>query len=181
MIGVVWGKTTMSCGLADKADAVVGFEPIERGVGFWIEHELGAALNEVGATLRIFHRTAGFHFIRPCFDFGGRFRLAVGLQPDADVFIIFGGLNGGLKLLAVDSLETEEHVVQRTIVMIFAQRACQAGAAFVNGTAGDHESGDAFARAVRGLFCQVSGDDRSAHNFIVLLKGNSIYVRLWKP
>jgi hypothetical protein len=53
--------------------------------------------------------------------------------------------------------------------MIFAQRSRQAGAAFVNGTAGDRESGDAFARAVRGLFGQVSGDDGGVHNFIVFL------------
>jgi len=29
-------------------------------------------------------------------------------------------LNGGFELRAVDALETEEHVVQRTIIMIFA-------------------------------------------------------------
>jgi hypothetical protein len=53
--------------------------------------------------------------------------------------------------------------------MIFAQRTRQAGAAFINGTAGDYKSGDAFARAVRSLFGQVSGDDGSVHISTVLL------------
>ncbi len=163
------GKQKMLPGLVVEARAVVRFEPVERGVRIRIQPELGAVLNEVSALFRIFHQAAGFHFIRPGLDFSRRSRRAVRLQPGADVFIIFRGLNGGFELLAVDALETEEQVVQRTIVMIFAQRSRQAGAAFVNSTAGDRESGDAFARAVRGLFGQVSGDDGGVHNFIVFL------------
>ena len=146
-------------GVAPEGFVVVGFEPVEGGIHLRIQPEPGAVLNEVSALFGIFHRAAGFHFIRPGLDFSRRFRRAVGLQPGADVFIIFRGLNGGFELLAGDALETEEQVVQRTIVMIFAGRSRQAGAAFVNGTAGDRKSGDAFARAVRGLFGQVPGND----------------------
>jgi hypothetical protein len=53
--------------------------------------------------------------------------------------------------------------------MILAQRASQAGAAFISGTAGDHKSGDAFARAVRGLFGQVPGDNGGIHIAAVFL------------
>src|ERR1017187_677507 len=170
------GKQKVLHGLAAEARAVVRFEPVERGVRFRIQPELGAVLNEVSALFRIFHQTAGFHFIRPGLDFNRRFRRAAGLQPGADVFIIFRGLNGGFELLAIDALETEEQVVQGTIVMIFAQRSRQAGAAFVNSTAGDRESGDAFARAVRGLFGQVSGDDGGVHNFTIFL----VWLVWWK-
>jgi len=154
-LGVVGWKAKALHGLAAKARAVVRFEPVERGIRLRIQHEPGAALNEASALFRIFHQAVGFHFIRPGLDFNRRSRRAVGLQPGADVFIILRSLNGGFELFAGDALETEEQVVQRTIVMIFAQRSRQAGAAFVNGTAGDRESGDAFARAVRGLFGQV--------------------------
>lgn len=147
----------MSFRLASETFAVVRFEPVKRGVHLRIQSEPGAVLNEVIALFRIFHQAAGFHIIRPGLDFNRRFRRAVGLQPDADVFIIYRGLNGGFELLAIDALETEEQVVQRTIIMIFARRSRQAGAAFVNGTAGNRESGDAFARTVRGLFGQVPG------------------------
>ena len=163
------GKQKVLHGLAAEARAVVRFEPVERGVRFRIQSDLGAVLNEVSTSLRIFHRAAGFHFIRPGFDFSRRFLRAVRLQPGADVFIIFRGLNGGFELLAGDALETEEPVVQRRIVIIFAERSRQAGAAFVNSPAGDRESGDAFARTVRGFFGQVSGDDGGVHNFIIFL------------
>ena len=150
-------------GLAPEGLAVVRFEPVERAVHLRIEPQRGAALNEVRALFRNLHQAAGLRFIRPRFDFSRRLRRAVGLQPGADVFIIRRSLNGGFELLAGDTLEAEEQIVQRTIVMIFAQRTRQAGAAFIDGTAGDHESGDAFARAARGLFGQVSGNYRGIH------------------
>jgi hypothetical protein len=68
-------------------------------------------------------------------------------------------LHGGFELAAGDALETEEQVVQRTIIMIFAERSRQAGAAFVNGTDCNRESGDTFARTVRGLFGQIPVND----------------------
>jgi len=49
--------------------------------------------------------------------------------------------------------------------VIFAERSRQAGAAFVNGPAGNRESGDAIARAVRGFFGQVSVNDECFHIF----------------
>ncbi len=49
--------------------------------------------------------------------------------------------------------------------MIFAQLASEAGAAFIGGAVGDGESGDAGARAVRGLLGQVTVNDGCVHNF----------------
>jgi hypothetical protein len=76
-------------------------------------------------------------------------------------------LNSGSELLARDVLEAEEQIIQRTIVMIFPQRPRNAGPAFINGTPGDGETGEAFARTVRGLFGEVSGDERNARNVII--------------
>jgi hypothetical protein len=156
-------KTFSSPGLAAEACAIVRFQPVERGVHLRIQSEPGAALNEERALFRILHQAAGLHFIRPGFDFNRCFRRAVGSQPCADVFIIFRGLNGGFELLTGDALETEEHVVERAIIMIFAQRSRQAGAAFVNSAAGDGESGDAFARTMRRFLGQVSRNDWCGH------------------
>ena len=85
------------------------------------------------------------------------------MQPGADLLVIHGVLNGGFKFLAGDALEVKEQVIQRAIVEIFAGSPGHAGAAFVNGAADDHESGDARTRAVRGHFGQVFGDDGGIH------------------
>jgi hypothetical protein len=67
-------------------------------------------------------------------------------------------------LPAVNALETEKHIVQRAIVMVFSEFSRQAGAALVSRAAGDGESTNAFARTVWGLFGQVSVNDRRVHN-----------------
>jgi hypothetical protein len=53
--------------------------------------------------------------------------------------------------------------------MIFAELARQAGAALVNGAAGDGKSGDAFAWAVRSLLGQVEIKDGWIHIFKLFL------------
>ena len=53
------------------------------------------------------------------------------------------------------------------------------GAAFVDGAAGDRESGDAFARAVRSLFGQVPGNDGGV--IIYYFLGNYILRLVVKP
>jgi hypothetical protein len=169
MLSQVWPEVKMLRGRAFEARAVIRFQPVERGALLWIQPELGAVLNEVSALLRIFHRAASFHFVRPRFDFQRCLLCSVGLQPGANVFIIFRSLNRGFELAAVDALETEKHVVQRAVIMIFAELARQAGAAFVNRAAGDGESGDAFTRAVRSLFGQIELKDGWIHIFKLLL------------
>jgi len=123
-------------------------------------------LNKAGAFLRIFHRAAGFLIIRPILDFRWRLSRAVGQQPGANVVIIFRDLDGGFELVAGDALETEEPVVQWTIVVIFAERTRQTGAAFVHGPARDGESADAFPRTVRRLLGQVPVNDGCVHVFV---------------
>ena len=145
------------------------FEPVEPRARFRIQSELGAVLNEVSALFWILHRAVSFHCIRPSLDLSRCPFCAVGLQPAPDLFICLRNSNGRFELFSIDSLEAEQHVVQRTIVMIFTERSSQAGAAFVHGPARDGESADAFARAVRGLFGQVSVNDGCAHSFVSFL------------
>jgi hypothetical protein len=153
-----------------EARAVIRFEPIESGVHLRIQTDRRATLDERSALFGVFHRAAGFHFIGPLFDFCRRLGRAVGQQPSTDFLIVRRGLNSDSKLLASDALKVEKHIVQRTIVTVLAHRSRQAGSAFIDGTAGDRESGEAVARAERRLFGQVSGDYRSAHNSVTVLR-----------
>ena len=114
---------------------------------------------------RIIHHAASYHLIRPGLDFFWRSFCPVGLQPCSDHIIRFCGLNGGFELLAIDAFETEEHVIQRAIVMIFAGRSRQAGAAFVNRAFGNGKAGETGARAMRGLFGQIAVNDGCVHKW----------------
>jgi hypothetical protein len=67
----------------------------------------------------------------------------------------FRGPNGCFKLAAIDAFETEEHVIQWTIVMILAERSCHACA-----------TGDTGARAMRSLFGQTPVNDQPVQFFL---------------
>lgn len=144
--------------------AVIRFEPIERGVHLRIQSESVTVLDKEIALVRIFHQAAGFHFIRPGLDFNLGLWRAIGLQPDAHVFKILRDLNCRFELVGRDAFEAKEGIVQWAIEMILAQCSREAGATFINGASCDHESGEAFARAVRGLFGKVWGKERNNHN-----------------
>ena len=134
-----------------KTEAIIRFQPV-KGCGlFWIQPEAVTLLDEVSALLRIFHQAVGFLVIRPVLDFRRRLRRAIGQEPGADLIIILRDLDCGCELFAGDALEAEELVIQRAIVVVFARRAGQTGAAFIHRPAGDGESADAFARTVRRL------------------------------
>ncbi len=165
-IGREWTRepVTVRMGAVLEACAIVGIEPVERGARLGIDPNLLAVLNEECPTLRIFAHAAGFQAIRPRLDFHSRFWRAVRLQPGADLLIIRRGRNRRCELLFGNALEAEEHIVQRTIVMIFPKFSRQIGAAFVNGPSRNDKSVNAFARAVGRLLHQVSGDDGCVHN-----------------
>lgn len=148
-----------------KTEAIIRFQPFKSGGFIRVQSKPVTALNKMIALLRIFHRAAGFLIIRPVLDLRRSLRRAISQQPGADFVIIFRDLYGGCKLVAGDALETEKLFVQRTVVVVFTERARQAGAAFVNSAAGDDESSEARARTVRGLFGQVTVNDWSIHNF----------------
>ena len=98
------------------------------------------------------------------------------MQPSPHILVIFRDLDGGLELFGSDALEAEERVVERTIIMILAECSRQAGAAFINGASGDHESGKAFARAVRGLFVKISGKNGNYHKVRFAISYGRIYL-----
>ena len=169
-------SNTASRGLVFEAGAVIRVEPVESARLLRVQTEFGTVLNEVSALFRILHHAAGFQLIRPGFDFSRGLGRAVCQQPRPDVLIIFRGLDRGLELVAVDALETEEHVVQRAIVVIFAQLPGHAGTALVSGTAGNDKAGVAIARAVRSLFGQVSVDNGSIHKFNLFVLSDGVTV-----
>ena len=65
--------------------------------------------------------------------------------------------------------------------MILAERAGQAGAAFINGSSGDGEPGEAFARTTRGLFGKISGEDGNNHKSIGQLNQDRIHLDKESP
>ena len=142
---------TMLLSRTAEAEAIIRFEPVERGGFVGIQPKPVTILNKVSSLLRVFHQAVAFLIIRPVLDFRRRLFRAMVQQPGADLVIILCSFYGGGELVAGDALEAEELVVQRTVVMIFAERARQAGATFVYGPARDRESADAVAWTVRCL------------------------------
>jgi len=134
-----------------EAEAIIRLQPVERRGFIRVQPKPMATLNKMIALLRIFQRAAGFLIIRPVLDIWCRLFRAMGQQPAADFVIIFRGFYGGGELVTGNALEAEELFVQWTIKVVFAERARQAGAAFIHRPAGDRKSTDAFARTVRGL------------------------------
>ena len=143
---------TMLLSRTAEAEAIIRFEPVERGGFVGIQPKPVTILNKVSSLLRVFHQAVAFLIIRPVLDFRRRLFRAMVQQPGADLVIILCSFYGGGELVAGDALETEELFVKRTIVVIVAERARQAGAAFVHGPACDGESAEAFTRTVWCLF-----------------------------
>jgi len=148
-----------------ETGAIIRFQPVEGCGLIRVQSKPVTVLNELIAFFRIIPQAAAFLIIRPVLDLRRRLRRAVGQQPGADVVIIFSGLHGGFKLVGGDAFETEKLPVQWTIIAIFAERARQAGAAFVHGPAGEGESPEAVARTVRCLQAQVQVNDACVHVF----------------
>jgi len=152
-----------------EARLIVCLEQIESGACFSNEAEYRAVVNESIPLLVRLHGTAGLHFIGPCFNFRRRLRMTMRKQPCADFFVGLGGFHGGFELLARYAFEREEHVIQRTIVMIFTQGSGCAGSALVYSATGDGKACDTVARAVRSFMSKVEVDDGGIHNIIGFL------------
>ena len=99
-----------------------------------------AVLNEIITLVRIVNQAACFHLIRPGLDLIRRFKRAIGMQPDADFLVVLRRLDGLRELVGSDVLETEEFIVERTVIMVLTQCSREAGAALVDRTAGNCES-----------------------------------------
>ena len=123
-------------------------------------------MDEGVASLCVFHRAAGFNFIRPGFYLRRCFRRAMGQQPCADVFVGFGGLNCGFKFRAGNTLKGEKRVVQWAIIVVLPQLSRQFGATFVNGAARNDKPTDSIAWAMWSLFSEVRSKNGCFHNLV---------------
>src|ERR1700736_6707425 len=104
------------------AHPVVNFEPIEQCRLSWIEPERFHLLDEPVAPLRIIVGICRRDLVAPAFDFIRRFLLAIGIQPLRHLLVARAALDLRLEIRAFYSLKPEEHIIERTIEMVFADR-----------------------------------------------------------
>src|ERR1035437_5225167 len=82
-----------------ETEAIIRFQPVERGGFVRVKSELLTGFDEVSALLRIVHHAVAVLIIRPVLDFRCRLGRAIGQQPGADLIIIFRGFYSGFEVL----------------------------------------------------------------------------------
>src|SRR6478736_6357374 len=105
------------------AHFVVGLQPIEQWCRFWIEAERFQLLDVPVAFLRIVVIIYLQHFLTPGALFLLAFRSPAAMDPFRDFIIARAGLDERFEIIALNALETKEHVIERTIEMVFADIA----------------------------------------------------------
>jgi len=114
------------------AHFVVGLQPIEQWCRFWIEAERLQLLDVPIAFLRVVVRILFHHFLAPSPLFFFAFQSAAAINPFRDFIIAGAGLDERFEIIALNALETEEHVIEWTIEMVFADVAPKQRTAFVD-------------------------------------------------
>src|SRR5438067_11755517 len=114
------------------AHFVVGLQPIEQWCRFRIETERVQLLDVPIAFLWVVVRILFHYFLTPGTLFFFAFRSAVAINPCRDFGIACAGLDECLEIIALNALETEEHVIERTIEMVFADIAPKQRTAFID-------------------------------------------------
>ena len=97
--------------------------------------------------------TACFHLFGPAFDFFRHFLFAALIEPLDHLLITRALLDLRFEIGAVHAFETKEHVIKRTIEMIFADVPCHERAAFVDGAAKNGVAANSNVRTARRFFC----------------------------
>ena len=111
---------------------VVGLQPIEQWCRFWIEAEWLQLFDVPIAFLRILVRIYFQRFLTPSPLFLFAFRSAVAIDPPRNFVVTRAGLDERFEIIALNALETEEHIVERTIEMVFADVAPKQRTAFID-------------------------------------------------
>src|SRR6476646_8586513 len=114
------------------AHFVVGLQPIEQWCRFWIEAERLQLLDVPVTFLRIVVIIYFQHFLTPSALFLLAFPRPAAINPFRDFIIARAGLDERLEIVALNPLETEEHVIERTIEMIFPDVAPKQRTAFID-------------------------------------------------
>src|SRR6266487_3613672 len=126
--------------------SVVDLQPLEgRGLR-GIEFEFLDLFAEEIALLRMVVETARLHFVSPTFDFLCRFLFAALIEPFGNFLVACALLDLRFEIVAFHTFETEEHVIERTIEVIFANISGHQRAAFIDRAAKNRIIANANAR-----------------------------------
>src|SRR6185503_11685792 len=109
--------------------------PIKQWCRFWIEAERLQLVDVPVAFLRIVVIIYLQHFLTPSALFLLAFPRPAAINPFRDFIIARIGLDERLEIVALNPLETEDHVIERTIEMVFADIAPKQRPTFIDGAA----------------------------------------------
>jgi hypothetical protein len=149
--------------LAFEAGGVVGIEIIDKGRVCRLEVQLGALTCEPIFFLRVVVRAIPLDSRGPGLYFFGCLGSAVAIEP-VDDFVIGGARTQELfNFVVLYSFELEEHLVERTGVVVFAGGTFNRGSAFINHACHQRVAGEPIAGASRRFFREIF---RGSHNYI---------------
>src|SRR5947199_2177788 len=130
-------RSTLLCslrGLLRVRNSIVDFEPLERCRFGRIESEFLDLFAEELALFRMIVETACLHFFSPAFDFVRRFLFAVLVEPFHDFLVACALFDLRFEVVALHTFETKDHVIERTIEVIFANISRYQRATFIDCT-----------------------------------------------
>src|SRR5437764_8539674 len=128
---------------------VIHLQPLEQGRFRWIKAERLHLLGKPIASFRIIVRPGRYDLVAPALDLILRFLFAVSVKPFNHFLIARALLDLRLEIVAFHAFEAKEHVIHRTIEMIFPDVAGHESAAFVNRASKNRVAADANARTTR--------------------------------
>src|SRR6266480_4171867 len=138
-----------SRGFLRVGDSIVDFQPLEGCRLRRIEPEFLDLFAEELALFRVIIETACLDLFGPTFDFLRRFLFAALIEP-LDYFLVARALlDLRFEIVAFHAFETKEHVIQRTIEVIFPDIARHESAAFVDRASKNRVAADPNARTAR--------------------------------
>src|SRR5207249_779819 len=133
-------------------DFIVDLQPLECCRLRRIEAEFPGLFAEEFAFFRMIVETARLDFFSPPFDFLRRFLFAARVKPLDHLLVTRALLDLRFEILALHALETEQHVIERTIEVVFADLPRHQRAAFIDGASKNGEAADSNARTPRCFF-----------------------------
>ena len=144
-------------------DSVVDFQPLERCGFRGIEAEFLDLFAKEIAFFRMIVEAACLDLVSPMVDFVRRLLFARLMKPFDDFMVACALLDLRSEIVAFYTFETEEHVIERTIEVIFANISTYLGATLINRAAKDCVTANANARTAWGLFPQIFSSDFLFH------------------
>src|SRR5438067_5414184 len=135
------------------AHLVVGLQPIEQWCRFRIEAQRLQLLDVPIAFLRVVVRILFRHILIPSALFLFAFWSAVAIDPFRNFVIARAGLDESFEIIALNTLETEEHVIERTIEMVFADVAPKQRPTFIDRAAQNDVTAHTRFRTARWFLC----------------------------